>query len=274
MDRVQKIMSNAGYCSRRQAEDIISQGRVKVNGKKITLGDQASPEDKITIDGKRLYIDRPVYLIFHKPRGCVTAVSDSRYRTVMHYIHCKERVFPVGRLDMNTSGLLLLTNDGDFANKIMHPRYEITKTYEAELDKPIGPRGIAKLERGVDLGDFKTQPAKVHRIHPQKIELTIHEGKNRIVRKMLETIGYRVLRLHRTKIGALELGKLKSGKYKRLHNPPINITRVHGKQHSSESPESRRPSKPRSHRADEPQVTRTQTKQRRDVRHSHSSRRR
>lgn len=226
MERVQKILSNAGYCSRRHAEELIKKGKVAVNGKTITIGDQAGPTDKITIDGKILKRERPVYIVFNKPTGCVTAVTDKRFRTVMHYIKCKERVFPVGRLDMNTAGLLLLTNDGTFANNVMHPRYEIKKTYVAEIDKPIGPRNIKKLEQGILLDKEKTHPAKVHRIHPEKIEITIHEGKNRIVRRMLESLGYNVVRLTRTKIGNLELGKLKPGKYRRLHEPPVRLPKA------------------------------------------------
>lgn len=220
MERVQKIMSNAGYCSRRKAEEIIKDGRVKVNDRTITIGDQAEPGDSITIDGKPLKRDKPVYLIFNKPTGCVTALTDEKYRTIMHFIRCKERVFPVGRLDMNTSGLLILTNDGDFANKIMHPRYEVKKTYVAEIDRPLGPRNIKKIEEGIELTDGKTNPAKVNRIHPEKVEITIHEGKNRIVRRMLESLGYKVLKLHRTKIGKLDIGKIKPGKYKRTHERP------------------------------------------------------
>lgn len=223
MERVQKILSNTGYCSRREAEELIAKGRVRVNNKKITLGDQATANDKITIDGKELVRERPVYIVFHKPTGCVTALSDERYRTIMHYIKCQERVFPVGRLDMNTSGLLLLTNDGTFANKILHPSYEINKTYVADLDAPIGPKKMALLERGVDLSDGRTSPAVVRRIHPERIEITIHEGKNRIVRRMLEALGYKVLRLQRTKIGNLSLGTLKEGKYKRYNEVPKEL---------------------------------------------------
>ena len=223
MDRVQKIMSNAGYCSRRDAEKLIREGRVFVNGKKISLGDQATLKDTITIDGKALVREPPVYIVFHKPTGCVTALTDDRYRTIMHYIKCKERVFPVGRLDMDTSGLLLLTNDGDLANKILHPSYEIKKTYMADLDAPIGPKKMALIERGVDLADGRTSPATVKRIHPERIEISIHEGKNRIVRRMLEALDYKVLRLQRTKIGSLSLGKLKEGKYQRYNEPPKEL---------------------------------------------------
>lgn len=220
MERVQKILSNAGYCSRRAAEQLIAEGRVTVNGKQIHLGDQATPADTIRVDNKLIVREKPVYLIFNKPTGCVTALTDAKYRTIMHYIRCKERVFPVGRLDFDTSGLLLLTNDGDFANKIMHPRYEINKTYVAELDRPIGPRHIAQLEQGIKLEDGMTSPAIVSRSRPEKIEITIHEGKNRIVRRMLEALGYTVVRLERTHIGSLSLGNLKPGKYKRSNEPP------------------------------------------------------
>ena len=124
MHRVQKLLSNYGYCSRRKAEEIIKQGRVRVNDKLITIGDKASEEDKIYVDDKLVEKEKKVYLMFNKPVKCVTALNDNKFKTVMDYIKIKERVFPIGRLDYLTSGLLLLTNDGDFANKIMHPRYK------------------------------------------------------------------------------------------------------------------------------------------------------
>lgn len=209
-------MSNFGYCSRRRAEEIIQENRVKVNGKLITIGDKCKETDRISVDGIPIKKERKVYLIFNKPPKCVTALKDEKYKTVMDYIKVKERVFPVGRLDFNTSGLLLLTNDGDFANKIMHPSNEIKKTYLVRIDRPISDKDVKGIEKGVKLDDGKTSPAKVRVHEPILIEVTIHEGKNRIVRRMLEELGFKVLSLERVKIGRLSLGDLRSGRYRKL----------------------------------------------------------
>ncbi|MFH1650109.1 MAG: pseudouridine synthase [Candidatus Woesearchaeota archaeon] len=219
MHRVQKLLSNWGYCSRRSAEDIIAQGRVSVNGKIISLGDQATEQDDIRIDGKRVRQERKIYIAFHKPIGCVTAVTDKHEKTVIDYIRIKERIFPVGRLDKNTSGLLILTNDGDFANQIMHPSNEIKKTYFVKLGWAIAPSDIRRLREGIQLEDGLTRPALV-RIHdPDFIEITIHEGKNRIVRRMIEALGHKVIALQRTRIGRIDLGTLRPGRYRHLPVP-------------------------------------------------------
>ncbi|MBR9690945.1 rRNA pseudouridine synthase [Candidatus Woesearchaeota archaeon] len=212
MERVQKLMSNYGYCSRRKAEELISKGKVKVNNKVISLGDKAGIKDKIIVDGKLVKPQRKVYLKFNKPIGCVTAVSDKRFKTVMDYVKVKERVFPVGRLDFNTTGLLILTNDGDFANKLTHPRYEIKKTYHIELDKDVGDKLIKRIEKGVMLSDGKTSRSKIKRIDSNFVSITIHEGKNRVVRRIFERFGFRVKSLHRVKIGNISLGDLRLGK--------------------------------------------------------------
>ena len=214
--RVQKLLSNYGYCSRRDAEELIEKGLVKVNGRTITLGDKASEKDEIKVDDEPVTKERKVYLIFNKPLGCVTAVIDSNHKTVMDYIKVKERVFPIGRLDSDTSGLLLLTNDGDFANKIMHPRRQIDKTYLVELDHPLG-REKEFIERGVHLNDGKTSPAKIIKKKSRQLEITIHEGKNRIVRRIFKAVGYNVKFLRRVKIGKLYLGTgLKPGRFRHM----------------------------------------------------------
>lgn len=213
---MQKLLSNYGYCSRRKAEKLIEEGRVRVNNKLITIGDKATFNDKIYVDGKLVSADKKIYLMFHKPIGCVTALTDDKYNTIKDFIKIKERVFPIGRLDYNTSGLLLLTNDGDFANKVMHPRYEITKTYLAGVDKTVKKQDIAKIEKGVVLDDGKTAPAKVQQVNSNTIEITIHEGKNRVIRRILKELGFRVRFLHRVRIGQLTLANLEKGKYKPL----------------------------------------------------------
>lgn len=216
MQRVQKLLSNYGYCSRRKAEDLIIDGRVRVNKSVISIGDKANSSDKIYVDNKLVNKERKVYLIFNKPINCVTALSDKHKKTIMHYIKLKERVFPVGRLDFNTSGLLLLTNDGDFSNKIMHPRYEINKTYLVKIDIPIKEDSVKKIEKGILLEDGKTSEAYVKIIKDNLLEITIHEGRNRIIRRMLNKLGFSVKSLERTKIGNLKLGNLSQGKFREL----------------------------------------------------------
>ncbi|MBT3582832.1 rRNA pseudouridine synthase [Candidatus Woesearchaeota archaeon] len=216
MHRVQKLISNYGYCSRRKAEELIDEGRVEVNGKVISLGNKATDSDKITVDGKLISKQERVYLMFNKPLGCVTALKDPKYKTIMHYIKIKSRVFPIGRLDYNTSGLILLTNDGDFANKIMHPRYEIKKTYRVELNKPLSEQHILQISKGVTLEDGKTAPAKVRQVDKTTAEIILHEGKNRIVRRIFNSLGYKIRKLERIQVGSIKLGKLESGKYTEL----------------------------------------------------------
>lgn len=213
MHRVQKLLSNYGYCSRRKAEKLIEEGRVKVNDKTISIGDKASETDEIKVDDQPVSKEKKVYLMINKPHGCVCALKDKKYKTVMYYIKVKERVFPIGRLDYNTTGLLLLTNDGDFANKVMHPRYEIKKTYKVEIDKPITKLHITDIEQGVKLKDGKTSKSKIKKLTPKLVEITIHEGKNRIVRRIFKELGYEVMTLERIMIGKLGLGNLKLGKY-------------------------------------------------------------
>ncbi len=213
MHRVQKLISNYGYCSRRKAEDLIAEGKVKVNGKIISLGNKAQDSDKITIDGKLISKQEKIYLMFNKPIGCVTALKDTRYKTIMYYIKLKTRVFPIGRLDYNTSGLLLLTNDGDFANKVMHPRYNINKTYYVELTQPISEEHLHQISKGVVLEDGKTAPAKVSQISPTVVQITLHEGKNRIVRRMFNAFNYKIKTLKRIQIGEIKIGELETGKY-------------------------------------------------------------
>jgi len=215
MHRVQKLLSNYGYCSRRKAEELIKEARVKVNGRIITIGDKASENDKIYVDNKLVNKTTKIYIMFNKPIKCVTALNDKHNKTIMHYIKLKQRVFPIGRLDLDTSGLLLLTNDGDFANRVMHPRYEIKKIYLVKVDKPVSKDSIKKIEKGVSLEDGKTSPAHVKKTQ-NGLEITIHEGKNRIIRRIMEKLGYKVKSLNRIRIGQLGLGGLKQGRFKVL----------------------------------------------------------
>ena len=219
--RVQKLICNSGYCSRRKAEELIDKGKVKVNDKIINLGARAKESDKIYVDGKLLKCEKKVYLMFNKPIGCVTALRDAKYKTVMDYIKIKERIFPIGRLDYNTSGLLLLTNDGDYANRIMHPRYETNKKYVTLLDKKMPDKDMKNIEKGITLEDGRTSPAKIKRIKEKEYEITIHEGKKRIIRRMFNTLGYTVKSLKRVRVGKLDLGDLKEGKFRELNEEEI-----------------------------------------------------
>ena len=216
MHRVQKLLNNYGYCSRRKAEELIREGKVTVNDRVVSLGDKASEDDKIYVDGKLIRIQTRVYLMFNKPLGYVTALRDEKFNTVMDCIKLKERVFPIGRLDYNTSGLLLLTNDGDFANEIMHPRYRVNKTYLIGIDKPIRDREVRLIRSGVKLADGRTSPARVKKRNLTMLEVTIHEGKKRIVRRIFEKLGFKVRLLKRIKIGNLNLGDLGLGRYRHL----------------------------------------------------------
>ncbi|MBC8444380.1 rRNA pseudouridine synthase [Candidatus Woesearchaeota archaeon] len=220
--RVQKLLSRYGYCSRRKGEELIKEGKVKVNDNTISLGDQAGEEDKIFVNNQLIKKQKNIYLMFNKPVGCVTSLKDPKYKTVMAYIDIVERVFPIGRLDYNTSGMLLLTNDGDFANKVMHPRYEIKKTYVVNLQNALTEKQISEIKNGIELEDGKTSPAKIKRISYNLYEITIHEGKNRIIRRMMKTLGMAIKTLERTRIENLELKGLKMGKYKELTKEQID----------------------------------------------------
>ncbi|MBU1871793.1 MAG: rRNA pseudouridine synthase [Candidatus Omnitrophica bacterium] len=214
--RIQKILSSRGYCSRRKAEELIKEGRVKIDGKIATIGDSAREDAGIYIDSKPVGKESKVYLLFNKPLGCVCALRDKKFKTVTDYIKLKQRLFPVGRLDYNTSGLLLLTNDGDFANRIMHPRYEILKTYLVKTNRPVGPKEIARIKGGIYLEDGKTSGLEVKQHSMHLLEVGTHEGRNRIIRRIFDKLGFRVESLKRIRIGNLEIGNLKPAAYRHL----------------------------------------------------------
>lgn len=223
-ERLQKIISAAGICSRRSAEKLISQGRVTVNGAIAALGDGADPElDDIRLDGRPLSVGygERTYIMLNKPRGFVTTLSDEKGRpTVAELVAgCGRRVYPVGRLDMDSEGLLILTDDGEFANAMMHPRFEIKKTYET-LVSGDAERAMPILRSALDIDGYIIRPALVERIGSEGerslLSITIHEGRNRQVRKMCEKAGLRVHRLRRVSEGPLRLGALAPGKWRIL----------------------------------------------------------
>ena len=234
-ERLQKYISECGICSRRKAEEFIQDGKVYVNGKVAKLGDKINPsKDMVTVNGKTIRNnEKKVYILLNKPIGYVTTVKDQFDRdTVMDLIKdVKERVVPVGRLDMYTSGALLLSNDGDFINKITHPSNEINKTYNVTISGKIVENDVEKLRDGVIIDengkDYKTKPAKVKILkideekNQSRIQITIHEGKNREVRKMCESIGKKVLALHRVSIGKINVKDIPIGKYKFLNKKEI-----------------------------------------------------
>lgn len=224
MERLQKIIANSGYCSRRKAEELIKGGKVKVNGKIITnLGEKASFKDVISVENNELKIEDKEYILLYKPRGVISSVKDEKGRkTVLDLIETKHRLYPVGRLDYNTSGLLILTNDGKLTNILTHPSNEIEKVYIAKINEVVEPKKIKLLEKGVIIDGKKTSKAKVKikkldkRNNKSIIELTIHEGKYHQVKRMFEAIGYEVSALKREKYAFLSLNGLKSGEYRKL----------------------------------------------------------
>lgn len=226
-ERLQKFIANQGICSRRKAEEYIAEGRVKVNGKVITeLGTKINPEkDVIEVDGKKIsnITGKKVYILLNKPIGYVTTTKDQFNRnTVLDLVKVKEKVLPVGRLDMYTSGAIILSNDGDFIYKVTHPKYEVEKTYNVTLRGQITEQEVEMLKDGVEIEDYVTGKAKVKilRIDKEKdlsrVEIVIHEGKNREVRKMCEAVGRKVLALHRTKIGSISVKDLRLGTWRYL----------------------------------------------------------
>ncbi|MDP6667369.1 MAG: pseudouridine synthase, partial [Dehalococcoidia bacterium] len=190
-------------------------GRVRVNGKTAQVGDFADPDtDDIVADGDQVSAEQKRYLLLNKPTGFVTTVTDPHNRpTVMDLVDVRERVYPIGRLDTDTEGLLLLTNDGNFSQRMAHPRFEIEKTYRAELNRPLSEEGEILLTRGIRLEDGPTAPARLQVVSKRRrrVEITIHEGRNRIVRRMFESVGSPVVRLRRVRFGALELGDVPKG---------------------------------------------------------------
>lgn len=231
MDRIQKVISNSGYCSRRKAEELIKNGLVKVNGETIyELGTKVNTSDTIEVEGHTLRENNKVYYLLNKPRGVITSVSDDKNRkTVVDLIDTNVRIYPVGRLDYDTTGALILTNDGELANLIMHPKSNIDKVYIAKVKGLIGKKEITKLERGVIIDGIKTSKSKARiRKYDKKtdtsiVELTIHEGRNHQVKKMFESIGYEVLKLKREQIAGLDVKNLKSGEYRILKPKEVKI---------------------------------------------------
>ncbi|MCS0654078.1 23S rRNA pseudouridine(2605) synthase RluB [Cytobacillus firmus] len=235
MERLQKVIAHAGVASRRKAEELMAEGRVRVNGKTVKeLGVKVSPSDRIEVDGIPLEREEPVYFLLYKPRGIISAVSDDKGRKVVtdFFEGIKQRIYPVGRLDYDTSGILILTNDGEFANLLMHPSNEIEKVYVAKLKGIPSKEKMKSLQRGIVLEDGKTAPAKTKLLSMDKkkqtaiVEISIHEGRNRQVRRMFEAIGHPVLKLKRERYGFLTLQGLSAGDARELTTHEVKQLRT------------------------------------------------
>ena len=235
MERIQKVIASSGYCSRRKAEELIKLNKVLVNGEIATIGMQVSNNDLIEVEGNVIKkdTDNKVYYLLNKPRGVVTTSSDELGRkTVIDLIDTEKRIYPVGRLDYDTTGVLLLTNDGELTNKLTHPKNNIEKVYVAKVEGIITGIDINKLKRGVKIDNFKTSPARVKlksydkKSQTSLVELTIHEGHNHQVKKMFEAVGYNVIKLTRVRFAGMDVKSLKSGEYRQLN--PKEVKRLYG----------------------------------------------
>ena len=232
MERLQKVIANLGYCSRRKAEELIKDGKVLVNGNIVTeLGIKIKNSDTIEVEGNILDNNKNYeYYILNKPRGVVTTTNDEHGRkTVIDLIDTSTRIYPIGRLDYDTTGLLLLTNDGELANKLMHPSFKIDKTYIAKIEGIISPISIKKLRSGVVIDGYKTRPARVKvksidkKTNKSIVEIIISEGKNHQVKKMFEAVGHQVLKLKREKYAIFDIKDLKVGEYRKLTFKEVSV---------------------------------------------------
>ncbi len=229
MERLQKVIANSGITSRRKAEELILNGKVTVNGEKvITLGTKVKETDDIEVNGVKINKEDKVYYLLNKPREVICAVSDDKGRkTVIDLIKDNRRIYPVGRLDYDTTGALILTNDGEFANLLMHPKNEIDKCYIAKIDGMLSPKEMMTLKTGVMIDNIKTKRARVkvrktdESTNTSIVEITIHEGKNHQVKRMFESVGHEVLKLKRERVAFLDLTGLKSGEYRKLNHKEV-----------------------------------------------------
>lgn len=229
---MQKIIAGSGIASRRKAEELILAGKVSVNGKIVKeLGTKASYSDIIKVDGKQIKREESVVFIFNKPKNVISSCKDDKGReTVLDYVKEPYRLYPLGRLDFDSSGLLLLTNDGALTQKILHPKFEVEKTYDVTINRILNKETIVRLQNGVKIDDYISAPCKIKlkNINENKnishLNITIHEGKNREIRKMFKTQGIDVIKLHRIKEANISIGDLKSGEYRRLK--PYELTKL------------------------------------------------
>ncbi len=215
--RLNAFLARAGVASRRKADELIKAGRVAVNGAPGQLNTVVGKNDRVEVDGKEVARQRLAYVLLHKPQGVVTTARDPQgRRTVVEIVPLVPRVVPVGRLDVNTTGALLLTNDGPLAHRLAHPRYGVEKTYVAEVEGYPDEAALAALRQGVELDDGPTAPAGARRLGPRRVELVLHEGRNHQVKRMLEAVGYPVRQLHRSRYAGLTADDLQPGAWREL----------------------------------------------------------
>lgn len=225
--RLNAYLARAGVASRRAAEELIRAGRVRVNGEIAGLATFVEAGDRVELDGEELAPEPLAYVLLHKPSGVVTTASDPHGRpTVVGLVGHERRVVPVGRLDVDTTGALLLTNDGPLAHRLAHPRYEVDKVYEAEVEGEPGEEALRRLREGVELEDGPTAPAAVRRLAPSRLELTLHEGRKHQVKRMCEAVGHPVRRLHRRGYASLDLGGLAPGEWRELSQDEVAALRA------------------------------------------------
>jgi len=224
--RLNAFLARAGVASRRKADELIKAGRVVVNGEPGQLNTFVERGDRVEVDGREVSLQPLTYVLLHKPAGVVTTASDPRGRqTVVDLVAHEVRVVPVGRLDADTTGALLLTNDGELAHRLAHPKYEVEKVYEAEVEGEPSDEALRRLAEGVELEDGPTAPAAVRHLGPSTVELSIHEGRNRQVRRMLEAVGHPVRRLHRRSYAGLTLEGLEPGDSRELTGDELRLLR-------------------------------------------------
>ena len=223
--RLNVFLARAGVASRRRSDELIKAGRVTVNGELGQLNTFVQSRDRVELDGAPVELQPLAYVLLHKPAGAVTTAHDPQgRRTVVELVDHSTRVVPVGRLDADTSGALLLTNDGELAHRLAHPRYEVEKVYEADLEGDLAEEALARLRDGIELDDGPTSPASARRLGPGRVELNIHEGRKHQVKRMLEAVGHPVTRLHRSRYAGLTLEGLEPGAWRELE--PFEVERL------------------------------------------------
>jgi 23S rRNA pseudouridine2605 synthase len=225
--RLNAYLARAGVASRRKADELIKAGRVRVNGEPGQLNTFVGARDWVEVDGEPVERQALAYVLLHKPAGVVTTASDPQDRPiVVDLVEHESRVVPVGRLDADTTGALLLTNDGELAHRLAHPRYEVEKVYEVEVEGEPSDETLQRLEQGVELDDGVTAPAKARRLGPSKLELAIHEGRKHQVKRMLAAVGHPVTRLHRSRYAGLTVDDLEPGRWRELTRAEIDKLRA------------------------------------------------
>ena len=227
--RLNAYLARAGIVSRRGADELIKAGRVTVNGEPGQLNTFVEPADRVEVDGEPVAAQELRYVLLHKPAGTVTTARDPQGRpTVVQLVHVPERVVPVGRLDADTTGALLLTNDGRLAHHLAHPRYGVEKVYEVDVEGEPDDEALRLLAEGVELEDGRTAPARVRRLGPSRLELALHEGRKHQVKRMCEAVGHSVIRLHRRRYAGVELGELREGEWREVEPEELERLRRQG----------------------------------------------